>query len=96
MPSSDGTVLDPGRERAKEKKRAEGAELVGAMPKILEANGAPSRLSPAMGIMACAIREFEGRARPRTPLNSCSRGSDSTFVAAAVRGEGWCQQRETE
>ena len=81
MPSSDGMALDPGRDRVSEKKRDEGAAV---MPNKLEANEAPSRLFPDTGVMDCAIREFKGRARPRMPLNSCSRGSDSTPVAAAV------------
>jgi hypothetical protein len=31
------------------------------------------------------MREFKGRARPRMPLKSCSRGSESTLIAVAVR-----------
>jgi hypothetical protein len=85
MPNSDGTALDPGRAREIEKKRDEGAEEAGVMPKRLEENGAPSRPFPVTGVMACAMREFRGRARPRMPLNSCSRGSESTLIAAAVR-----------
>jgi len=85
MPSSDGTAVDPGREREREKKRDEGADEAGAMPKRLEENGAPSRPSPVTGVMVCAMREFRGRARPRMPLKSCSRGSESTLVAATVR-----------
>jgi hypothetical protein len=42
MPSSDGTAVDPDRERESEKKRDEGADEVGAMPKRLEENGTPS------------------------------------------------------
>jgi hypothetical protein len=76
---------DPGRERESEKKRDEGADEAGDMPKRLEENGAPSRASPTTGVMAWAMREFKGRARPRMPLNSYSRGSESTLVAAAVR-----------
>lgn len=82
MPSCDGMALDPGRDRVSEKKRYEGAAV---MLNKLEANEAPSRLFPDTGVIDCAIREFEGRARPRIPLNSCSRGSDSTLVAAAAR-----------
>lgn len=85
MPSCAGIALDPGRDRVNERKRAEGADPTGVMPNRLEVNGAPSRPFPVTGVMECAIREFEGRARPRMPLNSCSRGSDWTFVAAAVR-----------
>jgi hypothetical protein len=98
MPSSDGTALDPGREREREKKRDEGAELAGVIPRRLDENGAPSRPFPITGVMECAIRESRGRARPRTPLNSCSRGSESTLVAAAVekdasRKKGECDRR---
>lgn len=82
MPSCDGMALVPGRDRVSEKKRDEGATAV--MPNKLEVNEAPSRLFPGTGVMDCAIREFEGRARPRMPLNSCSRGSESTLVAAAI------------
>ncbi len=85
MPSCDGTALDPGRDRESEKKRDGGADPAGVMPNMLEANEAPSRPFPDTGVMDCAISEFEGRARPRMPLNSCSRGSDSTLVAAAAR-----------
>jgi hypothetical protein len=81
MPSCDGMALVPGRDRVSEKKRDEGAAV---MPNRLEVNEAPSRLFPGTGVMDCAIREFEGRARPRMPLNSRSRGSESTLVAAAV------------
>jgi len=81
MPSCDGIALDPGRDRVSEKKRDEGATV---LPNKLETNEAPSRLLPDTGVMDCAIRELEGRARPKMPLNSCSRGSESTLVAAAV------------
>jgi hypothetical protein len=84
MPSWDEMALDPGRDRVSEKNRDEGAEPTVVMPNRLEANEAPSRLFPDTGVMDCAMREFEGRARPRMPLNSCSRGSDSTLVAAAA------------
>jgi len=77
-------ALDPGRDRVSEKKRDEGADSTGVMPNKLEVNEAPSRPFPDTGVMDCAIREFEGRARPRMPLNSCSRSSDSTLVAAAA------------
>ena len=90
MPSCAGMALDPGRDRVKERKRAEGADPTVVMPNRLEVNGAPSRPFPVTGVMECAIREFEGRARPRMPLNSCSRGSDWMFVAAAV---SMCQQK---
>jgi hypothetical protein len=85
MPSCDGTAVDPGRERESEKKRDEGAEPAGVMPKRLEENGAPSRPFPVVGIISSAIRELAGRARPKMPLNPCSRGSESTLVAAAAR-----------
>jgi hypothetical protein len=78
-------ALDPGRDRVRERKRDEGADPTGVMPNRLEVNGAPSRPFPVTGVMECAIREFEGRARPRMPLKPCSRGSDWTFVAAAVK-----------
>lgn len=84
MPSCDGMVLDPGRDRENEKKRDEGADLTTVVSNKLEVNEAPSRPPPDTLGMVCAIREFEGRARPRMPLNSCSRGSDSTLVAAAA------------
>jgi hypothetical protein len=84
MPNWDGMALDPGRDRVSEKKREEGADLTAVVSNKLEANEAPSRPSPDTGVMDCAIREFEGRARPRMPLNSCSRGSESTLVAAAA------------
>jgi hypothetical protein len=84
MPSCDGMALDPGRDRVREKKRDEGGELTAVVSNILEANEEPSRPSPDTGVMDCAIREFEGSARPRMPLNSCSRGSDATLVAAAA------------
>jgi len=76
-------VLDPGRERESEKKRDDGAEPAGVMLKRLEENGAPSRLFLVTGVIVCAMRELTGRARPRMPLNPCSRGSESTLVAAA-------------
>ena len=85
MPSCDGMVLDPGRDRVSEKKRDEGADPEPVIPNKLVENEAPSR-PPDTEVMFCAITEFEGRARPRMPLNSCSRGSDSTLVAAAT---GW-------
>jgi len=94
MPSCDGTALDPGRERESEKKRDDGAEMAGVMPKRLEENGAPSRLFPVTGVITCAMRELTGRARPRMPLNPCSRGSESTLVAAA-RGRGMRQGKWT-
>lgn len=84
MPSCDVMVLEPGRDRARERKRDAGADPAGVMPNILEVNGAPLRPFPLVGVMG-AITESEGRARPRMPLNSCSRGSDWTLVAAAVR-----------
>jgi hypothetical protein len=85
MPSIDGTAVDPGRESESEKKRDEGANPAGVIPKRLEENGAPSRPLPSVGAIAFAMMEFKGRARPRIPLNSCSRGSETTVVAAAVR-----------
>lgn len=85
MPSCDEMALDPGRDRAREKKRDGGADAAGVMPNILEVNGAPLRLFPVVGVMEGAITESDGSARPRIPLNSCSRGSDWTFVAAAAR-----------
>ena len=83
MPRSDGMALDPGRARESERKRDEGAEIAGEMPKRLDANGAPSRPFPVTGVICCAMTELRGRARPRMPLNSCSRGSESTLVAEA-------------
>ena len=85
MPSCDGMVLDPGRDRLNEKKRDGGADPTGVMPNRLEVNGAPPRPFPVTGATEGVMRESEGRARPRMPLNSCSRGSDWTLVAAAVR-----------
>jgi hypothetical protein len=96
MPSSDGTALDPGREREREKKRDEGAKLAGVMPRSFEENGAPSRLLPFTGVMECAMRESRGSARPRTPLNSYSRGSESTLVAAAVEKDGSRKRGESD
>jgi hypothetical protein len=84
MPSCDGMAPDPGRDRVSEKKRDEGADSTTVVSNKLEANEEPSRPSPDTGVMDCAISEFEGRARPRMPLNSCSRGSVSTLVAAAA------------
>lgn len=84
MPSCDGTALDPGRDSVSEKKRDEGADPTAVVSNKLEAKEEPSRPSPDPGVMDCAIRESEGSARPRMPLNSCSRGSDSTLVAAAA------------
>lgn len=84
MPSCDGMALDPGRDRVSEKKRDEGADWTAEESNKLEANEEPSRSSLDTGVTDCAIRELEGRARPRMPLNSCSRGSDSTLVAAAA------------
>jgi hypothetical protein len=81
MPSIDGTSLDPGREREREKKRDEGAIV---MSKILEETGAPSRPSLSTVVIVFAMTEFTGRARPRMPSNSCSSASVTTFVAAAV------------
>jgi hypothetical protein len=94
MPSIDGTAFDPGRSRESEKKRDEGANPAGVIPKRLEDNGAPSRTFPSVGAIDCAMTEFKGRARPRMPLNSCSSGSETTLVAAAAmtrygsRGDG--------
>lgn len=84
MPSCDGMALDPGRDRESEKKRDEGADSTVVVSNKLEVNEAPSLPFPDAGVTDCAIREFEGSARPRMPLNSCSRGSDSTLVAAAA------------
>jgi hypothetical protein len=84
MPNCDGMVLDPGRDRLSEKKRDEGADETTVVSNKLAANVEPSRPLPDTGAMDCAIREFEGRARPMIPLNSCSRGSESTLVAAAT------------
>jgi hypothetical protein len=87
MPSSDGTALDPGRERESERNRDAGAESTGVMLKRLEVNGAPSGPFPSMGGICWAMIELRGSARPRMPSNSYSSGSESTLVAAARRGQ---------
>ena len=45
IPRTEGMVLEPGRSRAREKNRAEGADPEGVMLKRLEENAAPSATS---------------------------------------------------
>lgn len=88
MPRSDGTALDPGRERESERNRDAGAAPTGVTPKRLELKGAPSWPFPSVGAICCEMIELRGSARPRIPSNSYSSGSESTLVAAA----GKCQR----
>ena len=82
MPSTDGTRSDPGRSRAREKKRAPGAVLSGDMLKRLDDKEAPSGTSLVAVGSWRAMREFPGRARPITPLKLEERGSLLTLAAA--------------
>jgi hypothetical protein len=85
MPRVAGMVLEPGRERERERKGAAGAEEAGVMEKRLEAKAAPSGALVVTGGMRPAMMELRGRARPRTPLNVGERGSLVMLFAAAVR-----------
>lgn len=66
-------------------KREEGAEVDGAEPKRFDAKTAPSGASDVVAGSCWAMTELRGRARPRMPSNSYSRGSESTIVAAAAQ-----------
>ena len=94
MPSSDGTALDPGRERESERNRDAGAVSTGVIPKRLEGNAAPSGPFPSTGGICSAMIELRGSARPRMPSNSYSSGSESTLVAAARTKRRHQQERE--
>lgn len=84
MPRSEGEEEDPERARNREMKREERAGVVGERPKRLEARTAPSGASEVLAGSFRVMTELEGRARPRMPSNSYSRGSSSTVVAAAA------------
>lgn len=82
MPSVDGIVEDPGRERERERK-GRGADVEGVMENRLEANAAPSAALDVTGGMREAIMEFRGSARPRIPSNVGERASLVMLFAAA-------------
>ena len=65
-------------------KREEAADVVGVMEKRFDAHAAPSGELPVTGGMRDAMTLFNGRARPKRPLNVEERGSFVTDVAAAV------------
>ena len=83
MPRTAGIVFEPGRERARERKRDEGAVDIGVREKRLDAQAAPSGLLFVTGGISEAIMEFRGRANPRIPLKLGARSSFSTIFAAA-------------
>lgn len=84
MPRREGIWLDPGRARVSEKKGCEGALAAGVREKRLEDMAAPSEALPVVAGMACWIKEFNGRARPRIPSKLYDNGSLLTVVAAAA------------
>ena len=83
MPKTAGIVSEPGRERARERKREDGAVDTGVREKRLDAQAAPSGSLLVTGGMSDAIMEFRGRARPKIPLKLGARSSFSTSSAAA-------------
>lgn len=83
MPNNAGTRFEPGRERERERKREEAADVVGVIEKRLDAHAAPSGELPVTGGMREAMTLFNGRARPRRPLKVEERGSFVTDAAAA-------------
>lgn len=83
IPRTAGIVSEPGRERARERKRDDGAVDTGVREKRLDAQAAPSGLLFVTGGISDAIMEFRGRAKPRTPLKLGARSSFSTSFAAA-------------
>jgi len=87
MPSKEGMSVKPGRSSEIERKREEGPVEAGVIPNRFEGNAAPSGLLPVTGGISCAIMEFRGRARPRTPSNDSDRGSAWTTSAAAGKCE---------
>lgn len=83
MPKMAGIVFEPGRERARERKRDDGAVDIGVREKRLDAQAAPSGSLFVTGGISDAIMEFRGGANPRTPLKLGARSSFSTSSAAA-------------
>lgn len=84
IPKSEGIRSEPGRERDRERKRAEGAFSTGVMENRLDAQAAPSGALLVTGGIFSAMMELRGSARPRIPLKSAVRGSSATLVAAAA------------
>ena len=83
MPRTAGIVFEPGRERARERKRDDGAVDIGVREKRLDAQTAPSGLLFVTGGISVAMMEFRGRANPSIPLKLGARSSFSTTSAAA-------------
>jgi len=83
IPNTAGTWDEPGRDRARERKRDAGAGLAPVTENRLEAHAAPSASLPTTGGMSVAMMEFSGSARPRIPLKLGPKSSLSTTFAAA-------------
>ena len=86
IPSTDGTRSEPGRSRARPKKRDPGAVETGVMLKRLEEREAPSGASLSVGGICWAMRELAGSARPMTPLKLDDSGSLFTLTAETASG----------
>lgn len=84
MPRTDGTLSDPGRERARDRKGDDGAVV---MENRLEAQAGPTDV--VAGERVAAIIELRGSAKPRIPLKLGVNGSVLTSVTAAVNKEDW-------
>ena len=84
IPRTEGMRSEPGRPKAKERKRAPGACETGVIPNRFDAQAAPSGLLPTTGGIELAMRELSGKARPRIPLKFGLRGSSSTLLTAPV------------
>lgn len=74
IPKKDAGEEDPGRARDRDRKREVGAEVEGERLKRFEAKIAPSGASEVVAGSCCEMMELSGRARPRIPSYSYSRG----------------------
>jgi len=83
IPKTAGILSEPGRERARERNRDDGAVEMGVREKRLDAQAAPSGLLFVTGGISDAMMELRGRARPRIPLKLGAKASFSTLLAAA-------------
>lgn len=90
IPRTAGIVSEPGRERARERKRDDGAVDIGVREKRLDAQAAPSGLLFVTGGISNAIREFRGGAKPRTPLKL---GASSSFSISSAAAKHKIRQR---